>query len=65
MTTGATMCEIDLIKLVPELDIGIVSMMDKEIVIELKANLPGVCLGNAHVADAPNALAATDTYKIG
>jgi len=65
MFTGSTMCELDIVKLCPELDIGIVNMMDKEIVIELKTNSPGVCLNNAHLADIDNSLTANDTYKIG
>jgi hypothetical protein len=65
MFTGSTMCELTLSKLCPEIDIGVVNMMDKEIIIELKANLPGVCLNNAHLANIDNALTANDTYKIG
>ena len=65
MFNGSTICELDIVKLCPEIDIGIVSMIDKEIVIELKSNLPGVCLNNAHLLDANNALTVDDSYKIG
>ena len=39
-------------------------MGDKEIVVELQAVLPGVCLTNAAVGDVDNSR-GDETYKIG